>query len=143
MILLIASRDTVREIPFCPGMHSRGRDGADLPATRLQRGPCHFFRRLGDDIHDPVERIKAVERRHRPLDHLDLLDLRQSHRQAFPEDKPLGIDIDGAAVDQQEHLVGEQLLVAAHTDVEVRSGPCMTSRPGMRRKMVGTSGAPD
>ena len=80
-----------------------------------------FAGRLGDDVDDAVERVGAVERRARPADDLDALDVLHADGQHLPERRPDEVDVHAAAVDEHEHLVGEALVETAERDLG--SGP--------------------
>ena len=72
---------------------------------------------LGDDVDDAVERVGAVERRARTADDLDALDVLRADRERLPERGADEVDVHAAAVDEDEHLVGEALVEAAERDL--------------------------
>ena len=77
-------------------------------ALGLARGP-------GDDVDHAVDRVGAPQRRARPADHLDAVDVLRQHLLHVPVDAAEQRRIDAAAVDQDQQLVGQARVVA---DVE-------------------------
>ena len=89
---------------------------SDVDAVRSFAGS------LRDDVDDAVEGVGAVERRPRAADDLDSLDVFDADGQRRPDRRAEQIDVEAPSVDEDEHLVREALVEAAHRDLGLRPG---------------------
>ena len=69
-----------------------------------------------DHVDHPVDSVCAPQGRTGPADHLDALDVFQHHVLGIPEDAGEKRRVDGAAVDQDQQLVGDGVVETACAD---------------------------
>ena len=91
----------------------------------------------GDDVDHAGNGVEAEEGGVRPLDHLDLADFLQLHRQRRPGGVAVVIDVDLAAVEQHQHPRAVGGVVAADGHVGVGGAVAPHIDPGHRTQNVG------
>ena len=91
------------ELPTRPRCQRRLRIPAKAPRSRaqLQRKPVRSFR--GREIHDTAQRIRSVQRRPRPMQHIRSTQRIHRHRHIEVEVRRLGI-VDAQPVQQHQRL---------------------------------------
>jgi len=96
--------------------------GVDVEALRFRRAP-------GDDVDNTVDGVGTPQRRPRPTDHLDPVDVVGQHIGQVPIDSREQRGVDGTPVDQHQQLV--RIALRLHVAVETASGDYPVRRAGL------------
>ena len=102
-------------IPECRAI-ARGGATLAIADAETDQAALRASRRQRDDVDDAVDRVRAPDARSRPADHLDAGHVLQHHVLAFPEYAREKRRVDRAPVDEDEHLVGQEVVEAARAD---------------------------
>ncbi len=137
---ILQSRQMGRVVPLI-GLRSAGRDSRRQLRQQMQGLDDRSFRTvarrsrdraardvivlriIGDDVDDTRHGVEAEQSRVRALHHFDLADFRQLNRQGRPGCVAVVVEIDLAAVDQDQQARRHRLIIAANTDVGAVAGP--------------------
>ena len=118
-LVVEAGRHAVGDLPAAPVRPDRAVRRV-LAAVAGVDAAAAFSRRLRDDVHDAVEGVGAVERRAGAANDLDALDVLDGDGEIAPERRAEQVGVHAAAVEQDEHLVRQALVEAAHRDLGLR-----------------------
>ena len=119
--VVVAGGEAPRELAVA----ARGPEAAvrrALGAVAADDAALTFAGLLGDDVDDAVEGVGAVERRAGAAHDLDALDVLDADRERLPDRGAEEVDVDAAAVDEDEGLVREALVEAADAHLGLAAG---------------------
>ena len=87
-----------------------GRTAFLVAGAEAHQAALRFARRPGDDVDHAIDGVRSPERGAGPADHLDAIDVLEHHVLALPEDAGKQRRVDRAPVDEDQHLVGQDVL---------------------------------